>query len=156
EAQYRSLAEAIPQLVWTAGADGRIDYHNRRWTEYTGLAPEQLAGNGWEDALHPDDRQKWRDDWAEAVRTGTAYEAGYRFLWAAEGSYRWHLGRALPVRDRGLRDSSGRIVRWFGTFTDIDDQKRAAQALQHAKEAAEAASRAKSEFLANVSHEIRT
>src|SRR5262249_15189150 len=119
EAQYRSLAEAIPQLVWTAGADGRIDYHNRRWTEYTGLAPEQLAGNGWEDALHPDDRQKWRDDWAEAVRTGTAYEAEYRFLWATEGTYRWHLDRALPVHDRGLRDSSGRIVRWFGTFTDI-------------------------------------
>src|SRR5439155_12089533 len=105
-----------------------------------------------EDALHPDAPHIWRDDWAEAVRTGIAYEAEYRFLWAGEGTYRWHLGRALPVRDRSLRDSgSSRVVRWFGTFTDIDDQKRAAQALQHAKEAAEAASRAKSEILAKVS-----
>src|SRR5262249_19738446 len=134
EEQYRSLAEAIPQLVWTAGPDGRVDYHNRRWTECTGLTPAQLAGAGWEAALHPTDGERWRDDWAEAVRTGVAYEAEYRFRGAAESSYRWHLGRALPVHDRNSRENgSGRVVRWFGTFTHIDDQKRAAQALQQAK-----------------------
>src|SRR5262249_49265922 len=114
EEQYRSLAEAIPQLVLTAAADGRVDYHNRRWTEYTGLVAAQLAGAGWEEALHPDDRQKWRDGWEEAVRSGIAYEAEYRVWWAGEDTHRWHLVRAMPVHDRSFREGgSGRVVRWF-------------------------------------------
>jgi two-component system, sensor histidine kinase and response regulator len=145
EQQYRALAEAIPQLVWTAAADGRPDYFNRRWQEYTGDEARLPA------ALHPDDRSRFLDDWAAAVRSGCEYQAEYRFRRGADGSHRWHLGRAVPVHDR-----QGQVARWFGTFTDIDDQKQYADALRQARDAAEAANRAKSDFLATVSHEIRT
>ena len=101
--------------------------------------------------IHPDDLQRCIDRWTEAVRSGEPYENESRFKRAADAVYRWHLVRAVPVRDQ-----EGRIVKWFGGCTDIDDQKRAAEAFQQAKEAAEAANRAKSEFLANMSHEIRT
>ena len=151
EGQYRSLAEAIPQIVWTARPDGAIDFYNRRWFDYTGTTLEQTGGWGWGPVIHPDDLQRCIDRWTEAVRTGEPYESETRIRRAADGAYRWHLVRAVPVRD-----AAGGVVKWFGGCTDIDDQKRAAEAFQQAKEAAEAANRAKSEFLANMSHEIRT
>ncbi len=151
EEQYRSLAEATPQVVWTTRSDGWIEYVNRRWFEYTGLTLEQSQGSGWTSVLHPDDRRACIDCWTRAVLTGEPYEVAYRLRRAADGAYRWHLNRGVPVRDR-----DGRIVKWYGTCTDIHDQKRAAEVLRQAKEAAEAANRAKSEFLANMSHEIRT
>ncbi len=101
--------------------------------------------------VHPDDLPRCGDRWAEALRTEEPYEIEYRLKRASDGAYRWHLDRAVPVRDQ-----SGRVVKWFGACTDIDDQKRAVEAFHKAKEAAEAANRAKSEFLANMSHEIRT
>jgi PAS domain S-box-containing protein len=173
---YRFLAETIPQIVWTARPDGWLDYYNQRWFEYTGMTLEQTQGWGWGPVLHPDDLQNCVDVWNKAVRNGEPYEIEYRFKRASDGVYRWHLGRALP-----FRDVEGRIIKWFGTSTDIDDKKRAEEALlesqtelearvnlrtvelrganadlQRAKEEAEAANRAKSEFLANMSHEIRT
>ena len=151
EEQYRSLAEAIPQIVWTAGPDGAIDYCNRRWFEYTRMTVQEVEEQGWGPLVHPDDLRRCGGRWDEALRTGEPYEIEYRFKRASDGAYRWHLDRAVPVRDHG-----GRVVKWFGTCTDIDDQKRAAEAMHQAKEAAEAANRAKSEFLANMSHEIRT
>ena len=137
-------------MVWTAEPDGTIDYINARHIEYIGLTLEQLQGRGRGSTIHPDDRDRCIEQWTRSVATGELYEIEYRCR-RADGAYRWHLGRALP-----LRDESGRITKWFGSITDIDDQKRAAEALREAKEAAEAASRAKDEFLANVSHEIRT
>ena len=128
-----------------------LDYYNRRWFDYTGLTLDQAREAGWTPLLHPDDVQRCVERWAEALATGNPYEIEYRFKRAADGAYRWHLDRAVPVRDR-----EGRVVKWFGTCTDIDDQRRAAEAMHQAKEAAEAANRAKSEFLANMSHEIRT
>jgi PAS domain S-box-containing protein len=126
EEQYRFLAEAIPQIVWTARPDGYLDYYNRRWFEYTGLTAEQtFVKGGWGSVLHPDDIERCIRGWGEAVRTGQAYETEYRFKRAADGTYRWHLVRALP-----LQDGDGRVVRWFGTCTDIDDQKRAQQSLE--------------------------
>jgi PAS domain S-box-containing protein len=151
EEQYRALAEATPQVVWTTRADGWIEYVNRRWLEYTGLTREQSQGRGWTVALHPDDRRACIDSWTQAVLTGQPYEVAFRLRRGADGAYRWHLNRGVPVRD-----GTGRVIRWYGTCTDIHDQKRAAEALQEAKDAAEAANRAKSEFLANMSHEIRT
>jgi PAS domain S-box-containing protein len=151
EEQYRSLAEAIPQIVWTARPDGAVDYYNRRWFEYTGTTLEQTRGWGWAPVIHPDDLQKVIDRWTEAVRSGEPFDIECRFRRAEDAAYRWHLSRAVPVRDQ-----AGRVVKWFGACTDIDDQRRAAEALHNAKEAAEAANRAKSEFLANMSHEIRT
>ncbi len=150
EARFRTLAEALPTMVWTAEPDGTIDYINSRLIEYTGLTLEQLRDRDRGSTLHPEDRPRCIEQWMRSVATGEPYEVEYRHC-RADGAFRWHLGQALP-----LRDESGRITKWFGSITDIDDQKRAAEALREAKEAAEAASRAKDEFLANVSHEIRT
>lgn len=115
---------------------------------------EQTKGWGWTPVLHPDDLEKCAKIWSNSVQTGAPYEIEYRFKRASDGTYRWHLGRALPVRD-----ASGNIIKWFGTCTDIEDQKRAelerASLIVNAQ-VAEEASKLKSEFLANMSHEIRT
>jgi PAS domain S-box-containing protein len=151
EQRYRDLADAMPQIVWTARPDGYLDYYNRRWFEYTGISKAQTySPDGWKTVLHPDDAETCMDKWYEAVRSGQAYVTEYRFR-QHDGEYRWHLGRALP-----LRDGNGRIIKWFGTCTDIDDQKRAEEAIVQAKEAAEAADKAKDQFLAVLSHELRT
>jgi len=122
EQLYRALAEAIPQIVWTASADGWFDYYNQRWFEYTGLTLEETQGWGWQLALHPDDVENCVESWKTSVETGGTYEVEYRFKRASDGAYRWHLGRALPVRD-----AEGKILKWFGTCTDIDDRQRSAQ-----------------------------
>ena len=119
EEQFRSLVAAMPQIVWTAAPDGALDFYNQRWYDYTGLSYDQTKGWRWQPVIHPDDLQLCLDRWTESVRTGKVYEIEYRFR-RHDGAYRWHLGRAVP-----LRDPQGRILRWFGTSTDIDDQKRA-------------------------------
>ncbi len=142
EARFRQLAEAMPQIVWVARPDGYTYYCNRRWYDYTGLTSEESVGYGWADRLHPDDRQRSLDRWNEAARTGEPYEIDYRIR-AADGSYRWFLGRALPARD-----SAGRVLRWFGTCTDVDDKRRAEEALKEGD-------RRKDAFLAMLAHELR-
>jgi PAS domain S-box-containing protein len=119
---YHSLAELMPQIVWTANADGSFDYYNRRWYEYTGHTPEKTMGWGWQPVLHPDDAERCLRRWARSVKTGEDYEIEYRFRRAADGSYRWHLGRAVPVRN-----SEGKILKWIGTSTDIHDHKLVAE-----------------------------
>ncbi len=120
ERYYRFLAEAIPQVIWTARADGFLDYCNQRWYEYTGMTLEESEGAGWQRVLHPDDLQPSAERWQHCVETGEVYEVEYRFRRASDGLYRWHLGRALP-----LRQADGQIVKWFGTCTDIHDRKHA-------------------------------
>jgi PAS domain S-box-containing protein len=149
EGRFRTLAEALPHMVWTSEPDGALDYVNARTTEYTGLTPEQLCRD-WRSAVHPEDLPRCIELWTRSLATGEPYDIEHR-LRRADGAFRWHLARSLA-----LRDGSGRITKWFGSCTDIDDQKRAEVALREAKEAAESANRAKDEFLANVSHEIRT
>jgi PAS domain S-box-containing protein len=123
ERRYRLIAEAIPQMVWSTRPDGWVEYVNRRWIDYSGLTPEQSRGQEWQATLHPDDRLRVLNCWAQAIRMGTGYETECRLRRAADGAYRWHLARAMPLRDEG------RITRWFGTCTDIDDQKRAEEAM---------------------------
>ncbi len=144
ELNFRTLANSMPQIVWTSRPDGFLDYYNQRWFDYTGMTLEQTIGWGWEPVLHRDDVQKCVDVWSESVRTGNEYNIEYRFRRASDGEYRWFLGRAIP-----LRNDSGQIIKWFGSSTDIHDQKMA-------REAAEQANRIKDEFLAVLSHELRT
>lgn len=119
EQLYRALAEAIPQIVWTALPNGSLDYCNQGWFEYSGMTLEETKGWGWQPALHPDDVEHTLERWNNSVQTGETYEVEYRFKRASDGAYRWHLGRATPVRD-----AQGKILKWFGTCTDIDDRHR--------------------------------
>jgi len=125
EAYFHNLAEAIPEMVWTTKADGACDFLNQRWCDYTGLTSEQSSVWGWTAALHPDDVIETSASWERAVRTGTPFTIEYRFRRASDGAYRWFLGRANPIRD-----GQGRIIKWFGTCTDIEDQKHNQQILE--------------------------
>ncbi|HEX5690197.1 MAG TPA: PAS domain-containing protein, partial [Roseiflexaceae bacterium] len=125
EEQFRLLAELVPQLIWITKADGYHEYFNQRWYDYTGTTLEQTRGEGWSTLLHPDDLERTLETWNHSLRTGEPYDIEYRFKEGKTGEYRWFLGRAVPARD-----TSGAITRWFGTCTDIDDQKRNAEALQ--------------------------
>jgi PAS domain S-box-containing protein len=125
ELSFRTLAEAIPQMIWTSLPDGQTDYVSRRWCEYTGFDTEQSVGRGWETAIHSEDLPEYLTKWERSLQTGETLETEYRLRRASDRIYRWHLGRAVPVRD-----SKGKIVKWFGTCTDIDDQKRHQQILE--------------------------
>ncbi len=122
---FRLLADTIPQIVWTANPDGLLDYYNRHWINYTGMNVEDTKGSGWQPVLHPDDLEECVATWNLSIKTGEPYEIQYRFKRASDGAYRWHLGRALPVKNE-----MGQIIKWFGTSTDIDDQRRNAEVLE--------------------------
>ncbi len=121
--RWRSLTEALPQLVWGAGPDGGCDYFSRQWTTYTGIPESQLLGWAWMEALHPDDRGRTRQFWTESVAGRQPYDVEYRIR-RSDGTYGWFKTRGTPIRD-----TDSRIVKWFGTCTDISDRKRAEQAL---------------------------
>ncbi len=129
DASFRQLAEAIPQFVWTTRPDGYHDYFNQRWYDYTGTTPDVTQGEGWHLPFHPEDVPEAARRWKHSLLTGDLFEVEYRCR-RHDGVYRWFLGRAHPVRD-----SAGHIIKWFGTCTDIDDQKRAAVSLSFLAEA---------------------
>jgi PAS domain S-box-containing protein len=118
EARYRFLAEAIPVQIWTARPDGSLDYVTQRVADYFGIPAERVIGEGWQNVVFPDDLPNAVERWVRALQTGETYEVEFR-LRAASGDYRWHLARALPQRDE-----HGAIVAWFGTNTDIHDQRQ--------------------------------
>ncbi|CAN5799878.1 hypothetical protein BH11GEM2_BH11GEM2_21050 [soil metagenome] len=118
EARYRFLAEAIPVQIWTAQPNGTLDYVSQRVADYFGTTVEQVLGEGWQNVIHPDDLGGVVARWTASLQSGAPYEVEFR-LRSGEGVYRWYLGRALAQRD-----AEGRIVQWFGTNTDIEDQKR--------------------------------
>ncbi len=126
EAAFRTLANAMPQMVWACLPDGMNVYFSRQWVDYTGLTLEESYGKGWNIPFHPDDKQAAWEAWNHAIATGETYRIESR-LRAADGSYRWFLMRGVP-----LRGAAGEIVKWFGTCTDIDDLKRAEQQLGRA------------------------
>jgi PAS domain S-box-containing protein len=141
--RFLTITNAMPQMVWTALPDGRIDYHNDQFYQFVGLPHGEAEGTAWADvALHPDDRQAGREIWQRSVTRGEPYEMTYR-LRHHSGEFRWILARALP-----LRDADGAIFKWMGTDTDIHEKKLAEDALQDA-------SRRKDEFLAMLAHELR-
>jgi diguanylate cyclase (GGDEF)-like protein/PAS domain S-box-containing protein len=116
EEYFSLLAEAIPEIVWTAVPGGGIDYCNQRLSDLTGLTKAEILGFGWQKLLHPDDLPLALQNWEKSRRTGNSYDVEYR-LRTAGGGFRWHLVRATP-----MRDSAGAILKWFGACADIDDQ----------------------------------
>jgi PAS domain S-box-containing protein len=121
---YRLIADSIPHMVWVTRADGGADFFNQRWYDYTGLRHGEPLGWGWRAVLHPDDLERCLAIWSEALQSGERYEIEYR-LRRIDGTYRWHHGTAVP-----MRDPDGHVLRWFGTCTDIEDQIRSAQILE--------------------------
>ena len=157
EERYRYLAESIPQLVWTANTDGMLIDVNQRWSDFTGLTLTQAQAAGWQAIVHPDDIPTLRQNWAAAQQAGTSYRAEGRMR-GADGEYRWHLHQAVP-----LKNEQGQVIKWFGTATDIENQKQLDQQRQRlleqeqvARAEAETANRIKDEFLAVLSHELRS
>jgi len=124
ELYFRTLAETVPEIMWTANPDGVDDYFNRKWFDYTGMTLEQSCGTGWTVIVHPDDLAPCLSRWESALRSGESYDVQYR-LRGKDGVYRWFLGRANPIRS-----AEGGIVKWFGTCTDIEDQKQGQQILE--------------------------
>lgn len=132
EEQLRVIADALPQIVWTADAHGNIDFWNHRWFEYTGLTAQQSLHGGWRLLIHDDDLKLYDDAWKDAILAGSFMEVRFRLkrvlglggrhrrfnLQAAGGNrdYLWHLCRAVPVKDE-----EGQVVRWFGTWTEIEE-----------------------------------
>ena len=119
ETRFRTLADTMPQMVWSTLPDGYHDYYNARWYEFTGMPEGSTDGAEWNGVFHPDDQERAWTVWRHSLATGDAYQIEYR-LRHRDGNYRWVLGRALPIRD-----AAGRITRWFGTCTDIHEQKLA-------------------------------
>ena len=129
EERYRQLADAMPQIVWTSDRLGRATYYNRRWFEYTGMTPDEADEEAWTRVVHPDDLPDAVARRSVTLESGDVFEVEYRFR-GADGTYRWHLGRAIPIRDE-----TGDLDFWIGTATDIHDHKRTQQAQQFLVEA---------------------
>ncbi len=123
EIRFRTLADAIPQIVWTADSSGTIDFFNHRWFEYTGLSIEQSLNDGWKLLIHPDDLPTYLSQWEQALKTGETYEMDFRLKRAVgiknESGilYRRHLGRAVSLRGR-----TGQVIKWFATWTEIEQK----------------------------------
>jgi diguanylate cyclase (GGDEF)-like protein/PAS domain S-box-containing protein len=125
ELYFHTLAEAVPEIIWTTDPAGVPDFFNSCWYRYTGLTVEQSRGADWKAVLHPDDLPACIEKWERSIATGEPYQIEYRFR-HADGSYRWFLGRA-----NAIRDEKGKVIKWFGTCTDIEDQKHNQQILEN-------------------------
>lgn len=136
ESELRTLSETIPHLVWRADAEGNYDYFNKQWYDYTGLSYKDSYKQNWKSAVHPEDIDKVMELWSQSVKTGNEFSSEYK-LRHHSGNYRWFLSRALPIID-----TDGEILKWFGTSTDIHDQR-----LINEK---------KDEFISIASHELKT
>ena len=124
----RLVVDTIPTLAWSAGPDGSADFFNQRWLDYTGLSANQALGSGWEVAIHPDDLPRILETFREALNSVKPYEVEGRFR-RFDGEFRWFLFRGSPLRDR-----SGKVAKWYGTNTDLEERKRAEEALRKSEE----------------------
>ncbi len=143
ERRYRFLAESMPQIVWTARPDGKLDYLNQVLAQYVGQTMQAALALDWTDFVHPEDSANAKATWAHAVETGEPYEQELRIR-SKDGASCWFLARAVA-----MRDPNGKILNWFGTSTDVEDMKRAESELQRAI-------RVRDEFLSIAGHELKT
>ncbi len=152
EQRFQQLADAMPQLVWTANPDGMVDYYNRRHREFRGITSTAPGKWEWMPVVYPDDAETTFTAWQEAVRTGNIYQIEHR-IQREDGSWRWYLSRAVPARD-----DEGNIVKWFGTATEIEEQKQAEAALEQARDELEqrVAERTAELTASNTELELRT
>lgn len=150
EEQLRELIEHMPELAWTAEADGSADFFNSRWTDYSGVDVELLLGRGWIETVEPSQRESVLAGWQTSMAAALPFEMEI-LLRARDGGFQWFLCRVRPLRDR-----QGRIAKWSGTCANIDEQKRTQRDLEAARAEAERANRLKDDFLATISHELRT
>ncbi len=157
EARFRLMADSIPQLAWMANPDGWIFWYNQRWYDYTGTTLQQMEGWGWQSVHAPDELPKVRERWQHSLSTGEPFDMEFP-LKGVDGGFRWFLTRINP-----MKDAQGNVVLWFGTHTDVTDQRQLSQeraALleteRAAREQAEKANRVRDEFLAVLSHELRS
>ena len=128
EQRYRFLADTVPQIVWTAKPDGNLDYYNQRWFDYAATNFEQMQTVGWTSFVHPEDLPHAITVWQNALETACKYEVEFRVR-RADGSYRWHLARAFPMKSDG-----GKVIQWVGTCTDIEDQRQLSEKRKRAEE----------------------
>ena len=124
EQRWRSLTEALPQMVWSATPNGACDYFSKQWTQHTGVPESDLLGWRWLQVLHPDDREPTRTFWTDSVAGRGPYDVEYRVR-RSDGEYRWFKTRGVPIRD-----DAGNICKWFGTCTDITDLRQTEEALR--------------------------
>jgi PAS domain S-box-containing protein len=152
ERKLRDVIETIPTFAWTASPKGSEDFVNRHWHEYTGLSAEESVGSGWEAAVHPADLKRHLEKWRTSLATGEPFENEVRYRRAADGQYRWFLSRAVP-----LRDARGKILKWYGISTDIEDRKRAEQERETLRSDLAHVNRLSmlGELAASVSHELK-
>ena len=149
ERHFRSLANLIPQIVFVLNEFGEITYINQKSIEFTGLEGSEFSVKDWLDKIHPEDREQVKQEYQRGIQNKTEFQVEFRLL-RKDGTYRWHLTRALPIKESGFD------LEFFGTTTDVQVYKSLTEELEEAREIAENANRTKSAFLANMSHEIRT
>ncbi|RZK47527.1 MAG: PAS domain S-box protein, partial [Hymenobacter sp.] len=147
EAELRFLADSIPELIWTASAEGLIDYYNQYTTDYSGLNKDELGPTGWVGLLHPEEQAAAARRWVQSVASGEAFEGEFR-LRRHDGTFRWHI-----IRARQLADGSG--PRWFGACTDVEDQHRLRQVLQTQYDELARAHHDLDTFVYAASHDLR-
>ncbi len=147
--QFRELADAMPQIVWSARPNGSFDYFNRRWYELTGRVEGSSGDQSWSDVVHPEDQKDALARWHLAIETRAGYEIEYR-LKRKEGDYRWYLRRALPVLD-----ADGKVTRWLGTCTDIDQRKKSEDQLRSSARLLSQSNRELEEFASVASHDLQ-
>ncbi len=149
--RFQGLATAFPQLVWSAKPDGNLEYSNSLWREYTGPAEETKGERAfWDELLHPEDAGPHMERWRESMASGKMFESQARLRRAADGSYRWFICRAVPVRGR-----DSRIVRWLGACTDINDQMNYAVDLRLTNEALQRSNADLEQFAYAASHDLQ-
>jgi PAS domain S-box-containing protein len=127
EQRYRFLINSLPQITWTAKPDGRLDYYNQRWFDYSGTTPEKMPSLDLAGFVHPDDLESAAKIWQKSLESGCDYETELRLKRASDQTFRWHLVRAFP-----MKDENGAVLQWVGTGTDIDDQRQLTQKLVEA------------------------